>query len=342
MQPNKSYVLKGETCSGGKRSKERITVLPCANMSGTEKLPLLVIGKYQRPRCFTGMDLNRLPTQYKNQKRAWMDGCIFTTWVKQLDQKMAIRGRKICLVMDNCRAHPDVKGLKAIKIVFLPPNTTSHTQPMDQGIIQNLKVHYRHLLVKRGLLPAVEKKEEFHWTLLDALSALRDAWTRVKPATIANCFRHCGFQKPEQPAPTDEDDDPEDNIPLAMLAAQLRASGEQADEEAVRTFLEADDDLATSAALTDEGIIQEVKAGDPQEEESSDEEEEPEPEPQPKVTFSQAMDHLSAIRRFLMTLPSPLPRHDDHWKQLAALESEVDKSQHQLLKQKSIKDFFRQ
>ena len=27
------------------------------------------------------------------------------------------------------------------------------------------------------------------------------------------------------------------------------------------------------------------------------------------------------------------PRHDDHWKQLAALKSEVNKSHHQLLKQ---------
>ena len=39
LQPNKSFIQKGETCSGGKRSKERVTVLPCANMSGTEKLP---------------------------------------------------------------------------------------------------------------------------------------------------------------------------------------------------------------------------------------------------------------------------------------------------------------
>jgi hypothetical protein len=27
----------------------------CANMSGTEKRPLLVIGKFQRPRCFAGV-----------------------------------------------------------------------------------------------------------------------------------------------------------------------------------------------------------------------------------------------------------------------------------------------
>ena len=42
--PDKS----GERCSGGKRSKDRITVLVCANMSGSEKLPLLVIGRFAK------------------------------------------------------------------------------------------------------------------------------------------------------------------------------------------------------------------------------------------------------------------------------------------------------
>ena len=63
---------------------------------------------------------------------------------------------------------------------------------MDQGIIQNINVQYRHLLVKCGL-PAVEKKIPFEWTLLDTLSVLKDAWSKVKPTTIANCYTHCGL-----------------------------------------------------------------------------------------------------------------------------------------------------
>ena len=89
--------------------------------------------------------------------------------------------------MDNYRAHTDVKALKAIKIVFLHRNTTLVTQPMDRGIIQNNKVQYRHLLVKCGLLPAVEKKIPFEWTILHTLAALKDAWSKVEPTTIANC-----------------------------------------------------------------------------------------------------------------------------------------------------------
>lgn len=52
--PNKTFAFKGDSCNGGKNSKVRVTVLLCANMSGTEKLPALVIGKSKRPRCFKG------------------------------------------------------------------------------------------------------------------------------------------------------------------------------------------------------------------------------------------------------------------------------------------------
>ena len=39
------------------------------------------------------------------------------------------------MIVDNCPAHAEVSGLKAINLQFLPPNTTSCTQPMDQGVI---------------------------------------------------------------------------------------------------------------------------------------------------------------------------------------------------------------
>ena len=43
--PDKSFVLKKEEWKGGKRSKERFTVLLCSNWNGSEKLKPLVIGK---------------------------------------------------------------------------------------------------------------------------------------------------------------------------------------------------------------------------------------------------------------------------------------------------------
>lgn len=55
MLPDKTLVLSGEPCHGGKHSKERLTVVVGGNMMGTEKLPLLVIRKSKNPRCFKGV-----------------------------------------------------------------------------------------------------------------------------------------------------------------------------------------------------------------------------------------------------------------------------------------------
>jgi hypothetical protein len=49
---DKTYVFKGESCHVSKRSEDRITVLVCTNMDGSEKMPLLVTGKSEKPRCF--------------------------------------------------------------------------------------------------------------------------------------------------------------------------------------------------------------------------------------------------------------------------------------------------
>ncbi len=52
MQPDKTMGYKHVDWHGGKRSKERLSVLVCANMDASDKLPLLVIGKAAKPRCF--------------------------------------------------------------------------------------------------------------------------------------------------------------------------------------------------------------------------------------------------------------------------------------------------
>lgn len=52
MTPDKTLKFKGEKCVGGKLSKERITAFVAANMSGTEKRKIMVIGKPKKPAMF--------------------------------------------------------------------------------------------------------------------------------------------------------------------------------------------------------------------------------------------------------------------------------------------------
>ena len=135
---NKTYQLKSEKCSGGKLSKIRITGMAAANAVG-DKIPMFVIGKSQKPRCFKNVKF--LPCRYRNQKKNWMDGALFEEWVRI--RPIASEGRSITLVIDNCPAHPHIENMKSIKFFFLPQNTTSATQPMDHRVIRSLKAKYR-------------------------------------------------------------------------------------------------------------------------------------------------------------------------------------------------------
>ncbi|XP_060573593.1 uncharacterized protein LOC132731429 [Ruditapes philippinarum] len=56
------------------------------------------------------------------------------------------------VITNNAPSHPMLK-LSNVKLAFFSPNTTSRLQPLDQGVIQTLKLKYRqkqlqHILVK--------------------------------------------------------------------------------------------------------------------------------------------------------------------------------------------------
>lgn len=109
-------------------------------MAGEKEKPL-VIGKSARPRCFKGLDIWDLPVDWYSNKKVWMTREIMTQWLNNLD-KMQLARRKIML-LDNATCHPNPE-LQNVRIIFLPANTTVACHPMDQGIISNFKVFYRH------------------------------------------------------------------------------------------------------------------------------------------------------------------------------------------------------
>ena len=92
-----------------------------------------------------------------------MDVKLFEEWVFQEfipSVRKYLQERKLpekaLLLLDNAPAHPSTDVLqtedRAIKCLFLPPNTMSLVQLMDQSVLENLKRRYRKELLKKLLL----------------------------------------------------------------------------------------------------------------------------------------------------------------------------------------------
>ena len=241
--------------------------MAAASVTG-EKLPMLVIGKSVKPRCFK--HVKNLPFRYRAQPKSWMISFLFDEWVKELDRKFEKENRKIVLIVDNCPAHPINEGLKAIELVFLPLNTTSKTQPMDQGVLRSLKTKYRRKIIKR-LIRAVDMKKNLPQTLvLDAIQLLQSASSEVWELTIKNCFRKSGISEKSAEQAINEEDDPFKDI-TADLEDTITELREQLLEEALEELnttdlLDVDSELSTNGVE----IIAEIRDEVPDDEDETD------------------------------------------------------------------------
>ena len=256
--PSKTFTLPAEKASRGiKDSKLRLTMLIGANMSGEDKLDPLIIGKSANPRCFRGV--SHIPLPYCSNAKAWMTSQVWTEWINKFDHRMRLERRKVALVIDNCPAHPVVPNLTNVEVFYLPPNTTSHTQPCDQGIIQALKLKYRSKLLTK-FLDSLDDDVPFRANVLDAIILLHDAWSDVSATTISNCFHHCGFshttgeeeEGQEENEQEGENTGYDDNL-LDRLSAIVVNS---APEETMEEWANCDEDVVTTSELTDAEIIQ--------------------------------------------------------------------------------------
>lgn len=194
---NRTLTFKNDKCHGGKNSKERIIVMLAANINGFQKLRHLMIEKFANPRCLK--NIKSFPLMYQSNKKEWMTGVLFTEWLLCIDADMKKVNRKILMFVDNCNAHNLVINnahLENIQIHFLPPNTTSTLQPLDQGIIKHFKTMYLKEIVREVL--ACMGDVQCKISILIAMEMVHKAWGNVSAQTIANCFRTCGFIKDEQ------------------------------------------------------------------------------------------------------------------------------------------------
>lgn len=181
--PTRTYIAKSEKSAGGfKAAKDRVTFLFCSNASGDRILKPLIINRSLKPRALKGKDLKQLPVHWMANKKAWMTADLFKKWfhecfVPEVKKYMEQKGLefKVLLLIDNAPSHP-VLDHPNIQVQFLPPNTTSLIQPLDQGIIATFKMYY----IKQAFKYILDSIEERNLTVMDA-------W---KNYTIMHCITH--------------------------------------------------------------------------------------------------------------------------------------------------------
>ncbi|GBL93284.1 hypothetical protein AVEN_176807-1 [Araneus ventricosus] len=136
-------------------------------------------------------------------------------------------------------------------------------QPMDQNVIQNIKMGYRKLLLT-NILNDPEHNENVEKTLKnvnlkDVVFSLSNCWASVSTLLINKSW--------ENLLPNFIDSEVEENvqteeIQLASLINQLQNTNPISNTEAFPWAAETDDSLARNEILTDDEIIRTVTAED--------------------------------------------------------------------------------
>ncbi|CAI5994977.1 unnamed protein product [Closterium sp. NIES-64] len=182
--PRKTY--GAGRVAGRKEVKDRLIVGFLVNADGSHSFRPLVISKAKRPHDFRpSFDL------------------LFTLFIEQLNAAMYAEDRHIVILLDNASSHilrsrgatsDDLFGFRTcslsnIRLVYLPPNTTAFTQPLDQGLIAMAKAQYRQHWLRaftarwnaEGATSAVAR---FKPNLRDVVAWLNDAWMNTELRTI--------------------------------------------------------------------------------------------------------------------------------------------------------------
>lgn len=301
MLPGRTLALKGQRCEGGKQSKQRLSILFCVNMDGSDKRVPLVIGKSKNPRCFKG---KRIPVTYRSNGKAWMSRAVFKEWLLDFDREMSRKGRHVCLLLDNCSAHHvEDANPTNVEVRFFPPNCTSLIQPLDQGIIRSVKSAYRARLIDK-LLVDMRLKRETKVDTIQAVEMLAASWQSTGRDVIVNSFRKAGFTSAIGSTSGDSElsepcanNNVDDEFALPEIEQQwdtLRVEGGVPDDVELQDFLYADSCAACTEELCEEDIVASLQGTNCSSGDESDDAEEVCVVP----SVNEVLDAIALLRRY--------------------------------------------
>ncbi|KAF0694613.1 Aste57867_14530 [Aphanomyces stellatus] len=118
---------------------------------------------------------------------------------------MKRQDRRILLLLDNASSHQVVRAdISHVRVLMLPPNTTSVLQPMDAGVISTFKSYYRRHQLNHAIeiidnitagavVTAQQRKNPYAVDVLQAMMWATQAWIEVSATTIRSCWAHTGI-----------------------------------------------------------------------------------------------------------------------------------------------------
>ena len=141
--------------------------------------------------------------------------------------------------------------LTHVKVVFLPPNTTSHLQPLDAGVIASFKNHFKRKYC-RHMLDLFEDGKDINSekiNIKEAINYVAESWGCVTEETVLNCWKKTGIL----PSLSDEDRD------NALQTQQEKLNEEITNIDQMIEELDIDDPSASSLASALTNFFQELE-----------------------------------------------------------------------------------
>ena len=172
-------------------------------------------------------------------------------------------------MLDNCTAHPKLKGFTNIKLIFLSPNTTARIQPMDAGVIRCLKSHYLKNLAKMCLV-VFEEKKDFTINVLEGTKLISNGWNEVSEAPIKNCFKKVNFIQAEDNQVQEEQTEDDGDDEVVGIWEKLQPSGLIPETLGFTDYATSNDGLLTRETITETSILNELTTIDDQEDKDDD------------------------------------------------------------------------
>nr|XP_045612277.1 tigger transposable element-derived protein 4-like [Procambarus clarkii] len=265
--PTTAPSLCGERCSGGVRSRLRLTILLCGNMTGAEKFPLLVVGKHPKPSSFR--HVKSLPVQYVANQKAWMTSDSFGAWLQDVDSWFVQQGRRVVVIASSLPIHSKPPGgLRSVRLVTAPQGFLG---PLRYGVITTFKQTYRSGILET-LINQLQRNDPTHnkrarrpntkLSLLTCLHQLATAWHSVTDTIISASFTRAGVSKYGAwgaPPPPPDTVMGAENL---TLLHRLRTLGLHIPDMTFDDFIHFDDDVQICNLNNDDDILAIVTGAD--------------------------------------------------------------------------------